>query len=124
MALLTPNLAEPSTFMAVQFFVDHGLIVTAVLYLAWTGEARPRAGSMGKAMVALNLLAAAVGTFDFLFKTDYMFLRAKPQTASLLDVMGPWPWYLVACEGVAFGLFLLLYLPFRRGARMRRSSAA
>jgi hypothetical integral membrane protein (TIGR02206 family) len=122
MALLTPNLTEPSTFIAVQFFVDHGLIVAAVLYLALTGEARPRVGSIGRAMVALNLYAAAVGVFDFLFKTDYMFLRAKPQAASLLDVLGPWPWYIVVCEGVAFGLFLLLYLPFRRSLELPRSN--
>jgi uncharacterized membrane protein YwaF len=41
-----------------------------------------------------------------------MYLSAKPQNASLLDLLGPWPWYVVASEGVALGGFLLLYLPF------------
>lgn len=115
MALLTPNLWEPfPSLTTVQYFVDHGLVVASVLYLVWSGPMRPRPGSVGRAMLALNLFAALVGTFDFLFKTNYMYLRAKPQNPSLLDLLGPWPWYIAASEGVALVLFLLLYLPFRR----------
>jgi hypothetical integral membrane protein (TIGR02206 family) len=115
MALLTPNLWEPfPSFSTVQFFVDHGLIVVGALYLVWSGQARPRPGSVGRAMLAVNIFAACVGTFDYLFKTDYMYLRAKPPNTSLLDVLGPWPWYIVSTEVVAFGVFLLLYLPFWR----------
>jgi len=118
MALLTPNLLEPSLFSSVQFFADHGLIVAAVLYLVWSKQARPRPGSAVRAWLTLNVVAAFVGGFDFLFKTDFMFLRAKPPTVSLLDVFGPWPWYIVVCEGAGIVLFVLLYLPFRReGAR-------
>ena len=117
MALLTPNLLEPfPSFLTVQFFVGHGLDVTATLYLVWSRQARPRPGSAGRAMLALNVYAAIAGTFDWIFKTNYMYLRAKPQNASLLDFLGPWPWYIVASEGVALGLFLLLYLPFRQSA--------
>jgi len=117
MALLTPNLWEPfPSFSTVQFFIDHGLIVAGALYLVWSGLARPRPGSVVRAMVAVNIFAAIVGLFDFLFKTDYMYLRVKPQNASLLDALGPWPWYIVATEGVALAVFLLLYLPFWRPA--------
>ena len=113
MALLTPNLWEPfPSFTTIQFFVDHGLIVVGVLFLAWSGLARPRTRSVLRAMVAVNLFAACVGTFDYFFKTDYMYLRAKPPNTSLLDVLGPWPWYLASTEFVACGVFLLLYLPF------------
>jgi len=114
MALLTPNLWEPfPSFGTVQFFVAHGLIVVGALYLVWSGQARPRPGSVGRTMLALNLFAVLVGTFDFIFKTDYMYLRAKPQTASLLNFLGPWPWYILTAEGAALCVFLLLYLPFR-----------
>jgi len=121
MALLTPNLLErfPS-FLTVQFFVGHGLDVAGVLYLVWSRQARPRPWSVGRVMVALNIYAAVVGTFDFLFKTDYMYLCAKPQNVSLLTFLGPWPWYIVTTEGVALGLFLLLYLPFRPSAARLR----
>jgi hypothetical integral membrane protein (TIGR02206 family) len=115
MALLTPNLWEPfPSFGTIQFFVDHGLIVTSVLFLAWSGLMRPRAWSVARAMLVLNILAVFIGAFDYFFKTDYMYLRAKPQNASLLDLLGPWPWYIAATEVVALLLFVLLYLPFRR----------
>lgn len=116
-SLFTPNLVNPTPFLSVQFFVDHGLIVCAVLYLIWSGQARPRPGSVARSLIAANVYAAVVGTFDFIFKTDYMFLRTKPPTPSLLNYLGPWPWYIVTGELVALVLFSLLYLPFRRSAR-------
>jgi hypothetical integral membrane protein (TIGR02206 family) len=117
MALLTPDLWESfPSFETVQFFIAHGMVVTATLYLVWSGLARPRRGSVGKAMLAANIFAALVGTFDFIFKTNYMYLRAKPESVSLLSFLGSWPWYIAASEGVALVLFLLLYLPFRRSA--------
>jgi hypothetical integral membrane protein (TIGR02206 family) len=122
MALLTPNLWEPfPSFSTVQFFVDHGLIVVGALYLVWSRQARPRPSSVGRAMLWLNVYAALVGAFDLIFKTNYMYLRNKPPNTSLLDLLGPWPWYILAAEAVAWLVFLLLYLPFRSGARVLRS---
>jgi hypothetical integral membrane protein (TIGR02206 family) len=119
MALLTPDLWEPfPSLSTVQFFVAHGLVVSAALYLAWSRQARPCKGSVARAMLGVNLWVAFDGTLDWLFKTNYMYLRAKPAHPSLLDLLGPWPWYLVTTEGVACGLFLLLYLPFWRSAAL------
>jgi hypothetical integral membrane protein (TIGR02206 family) len=118
MALLTPNIWEPfPSFSTVQFFVDHGLIVAGALYLVWSRQARPRPRSVGRAMLWLNVYAALVGAFDLIFKTNYMYLRNKPPNTSLLDLLGPWPWYILAAEAVAWLVFLLLYLPFRKGAQ-------
>jgi hypothetical integral membrane protein (TIGR02206 family) len=115
MSLLTPNLTDTTpAILTVQFFADHGLMVVSVLYMVWSRQARPRPGSIAWAMLAVNIYAAFAFTFDTVFNTDYMFLRAKPDTVSLLTFLGPWPWYILATEPVALALFLLLYLPFRR----------
>ncbi|GED28899.1 hypothetical protein BCE02nite_00400 [Brevibacillus centrosporus] len=50
-----------------------------------------------------------------------MFVTHKPFQPTLMDYLGPYPWYILSLEGVALGLFCLLYLPFwiqkRRAAR-------
>jgi hypothetical integral membrane protein (TIGR02206 family) len=124
MALLTPNLQEafPSPG-SVQFFVSHGLTVTGVLYLAWSGQASPRPWSVARAIIGVNVFAATVGVFDYLYKTNYLYLRFKPANPSLLDFLGPWPIYLVGAEGVALALFLFLYLPVRHRCAPKAAAA-
>jgi hypothetical integral membrane protein (TIGR02206 family) len=55
-------------------------------------------------------MAAAV---NLLTGSNYGFLRSNPALASLLDLLGPWPWYILWLEVLAVLLFTLLYLPFR-----------
>jgi hypothetical integral membrane protein (TIGR02206 family) len=120
-ALLTPELLEgfPS-WPFLEFFWGHGTLFAALAVLIWGEGLRPRPGSLWRAMLALNLWAAGVGLLNALFGWNYGYLSGKPQTPSLLDSMGPWPWYLLTGEGVALGMFWLLYLPWQ-GCRARRS---
>jgi hypothetical integral membrane protein (TIGR02206 family) len=83
----------------------------------WSRQIRPQRGSVARAMIALNLLALFDGVFDAVFNTDYMYLRAKPANVSLLNLLGPWPWYVLAAEPVALAFFFLLYWPFWRKNR-------
>jgi hypothetical integral membrane protein (TIGR02206 family) len=115
MALLTPDVAaDLPAYAAVQFYVGHGLVVAAVLFLVWAGALRPRPGSWWRVFLAVNAYALAVGAFDLAFGTNYMYLREKPAAGSLLDLLGPWPWYVLAGDAVALALMWLLHLPFRR----------
>ena len=43
-----------------------------------------------------------------------MFLRMKPTNGSLLDFLGPYPWYIFSLEAVAFIIFICLWLAFRK----------
>jgi hypothetical integral membrane protein (TIGR02206 family) len=125
MALLTPDLAGvpfPS-YPAVQFFLGHGAVVASVLFLVWTGTLRARPGAWWRTFLAVNGFAAAVALVNLRFGTNYMYLCEKPRSGSLLDLLGPWPWYVLAGEVVALGLLFLLSLPFRaRGARPGRGA--
>jgi len=47
-----------------------------------------------------------------LLGANYLYMMKKPEHASLLDVLGPHPWYLVWIEGIMILSFLVLYLPF------------
>lgn len=121
-ALVTPDLAVPfPSCPAVKFFLGHGGTVTAALFLALAGRLRPRRGAWWRALLLVNAWAAALFALNLAAGTNYMYLRAKPAAPTLLDHLGPWPWYLAACEALAAASFLLLELPFR--ARGRREAA-
>jgi hypothetical integral membrane protein (TIGR02206 family) len=118
MALLTPDpgAALPS-YPAVKFFLAHGSVVVAVLFLVGAGLLRPRPGSWWRVLLWTNAYALGLLAFNLRFGTNYMFLREKPGSGSLLDFLGPWPWYLAGGEVIAVALFALLHVPFRASRR-------
>jgi hypothetical integral membrane protein (TIGR02206 family) len=120
-AVLTPDLdqAFPSIFYFTYFTAHSGAVVAAILLVFGLGMA-PRRGAVGRAYVATAALAALAAAGDLVTGGNYMFLREKPSRPSLLDLMGPWPWYIGAAALLALVLYVLLDLPF---GRRRRSPA-
>lgn len=117
MAILTPDLWEPfPSYPAIYFFVAHGLMVAGIAVLVWGRGVPLRSGAVHRAFGMLLAYAALAGTFNAIFGTNYMYLCRKPGGASLLDVLGPWPVYLIAGGIVGYALFWLLWLPVRRTA--------
>ena len=116
MALLTPNLwsAWPS-YPAIYFFLAHGGVVVGIAVLVFGRIAPLRPGAIWRAFALLLAYAALVGIFDAIFRTNYMFLCQKPPAASLLNVLGPWPYYIASGTGVGLALYWLLWLPVRPG---------
>jgi len=115
MAMLTPDLwAAPLSYPTIYFFLAHGGVIATLLFLVWSGLARPRPGCVWRTFGLLNTYAALIGIFDAFFHTNYMYLCRKPANASLLDFFGPWPVYLLGGEATALLIFWILWTPFRR----------
>lgn len=114
MALLTPNLISPlPTYPALYFFAAHGGIVICVAVVVFGGACRFRSVAVWRSFGLLLIYAALVGAIDWASGSNYMFLLRKPEAASILDQMGPWPWYIFSGAGVGLLLFWLLWLPVR-----------
>ena len=114
LTLLTPDLwADCWTYPTLYFFAAHGGVLVTTLALALSGAMRPQPGSIRRALIAANGWALLAGTFNLAFGTNYMYLCQKPSDATILDLLGPWPWYVLSGEAIAVSAFWLLWLPFR-----------
>ncbi len=112
-ALFTPDVAEGFPhWRFLLYFAQHGGIVIAAVLLAASGM-RPRRNAPWIALAWLNGYAAFVGLVNYASGANFMYLCRKPGAATLLDWLGPWPWYLAVSEAVALAFFWLLALPFQ-----------
>lgn len=108
-ALLTPNLdATFPEYRYFHFFIAHGAIIGASIFLTVVEGYRPRVTSVFRAIGWLHILAIPAAIANKLTGSNFMFLARKPDTASLLDILAPWPWYLLQLELVALILCFLL----------------
>jgi hypothetical integral membrane protein (TIGR02206 family) len=113
-ALLTPD-AGPygfPHFRAFQVMISHGSIITAAIYMTTVEGFRPTWASLRRVFTGMNLYMIAVGLVNMLLGSNYLFIAHKPETASLMDVLPAWPWYIPFLVLIGLGLCLLLYLPF------------
>jgi hypothetical integral membrane protein (TIGR02206 family) len=114
-AVLTPDLQNhhfPS-FPYLQFYVTHDLVILAALFLVIGLGLRPRPRAVRRIFLLTLAFAALVGLIDLATGGNYMYLRQVPVSGSLLDLMGPWPWYIAAGAVLTLGVLAILDAPFR-----------
>lgn len=117
MAVLTPDVSTPPlSWLTIQFFVAHGGLLVGILFLTWRKILVPAKGSFWKAWLWLHAYAVLIGLFDYVFQVNYFYLCEKPIGMSLLEFIGPWPVYIFVGDFIAFVMFWLLWLPFRKKA--------
>ncbi len=113
-ALMTPNVGAHG-FPHLHFissFVSHGLILSAPVYLTMVEGMRPTRASIARVFVVGNVYLVFVGVVNWVVGGNYMYLARKPETPTLLDVMGTWPWYILGMEAIGMVTMVILYLPF------------
>jgi hypothetical integral membrane protein (TIGR02206 family) len=114
MALLTPDLAQYGFphFRFIEFFTLHGTIIVSIVYMTVVEGFRPTWGSIPKAVIVTDLFWAFCALVNSRIGSNYLYTQGKLPTPSLLDYLGPYPYYLIWMELIGIVLCVLLYLPF------------
>jgi len=113
-ALITPDLPQhfPS-FPFFQYYVAHGGIVTAALFLVVGLHQWPRRDAVLRVLALTIAYVLVVGGIDAATGANYLYLRSKPAGGSLLDLLGPWPWYIAWAALVGIAFLIILDAPFQ-----------
>lgn len=125
MAFLTPDPGPYGLwhFVAVQTIFGHGLLVTLTFYMTIVEGFHPNWRSIPKTFV----FGVAALTLSYLINrflgSNYMFTMGKPSSASLLDLLGPYPWYLLSMAGVGLAVMVIFVAPWEiwRSIQLKRS---
>jgi hypothetical integral membrane protein (TIGR02206 family) len=113
--VLTPSLGH--VFPEWQFFVfwaEHLLVVWSALYLTLGLGNGPTWRDYRRSVVVTAVWAVLVYCLDLAFDANYGYLVRKPESASLLDALGPWPVYLLAGLGILVAGWALITWPWNR----------
>ena len=127
-ALLTPELANGFPDLRfIIFFVSHGAVIAAVIYLLLSRGLRPTLSSLPRVAAWSLFYMVLALSIDMIAGTNFGYLRMKPFTHSMFDYMAAWPWYLAELVAVGALSLLIYYSPFLiadlwRMSRQRRSN--
>ena len=113
-SLLTPEftLGKEDQILYIDYFVSHGGIIFAALYLTIILGMRPREDSWLKIFLFSQILIPVIGSINWLLNANYMYLNARPSAGNPL-IIGDWPYYIIFVELIALGNFWLLYQPIK-----------
>ncbi|WP_216217164.1 YwaF family protein [Amycolatopsis aidingensis] len=122
-ALLTPfyrGADFPSTGFLI-FWAMHLFVVWVAIYLTWGLRIRPD-WTVFRSTVAVTLCwAGATMGLNAVLDTNYGFLNEKPERSSMLDLLGPWPWYLIPEIVLVLVVWALMTWPWTRSRARARS---
>lgn len=120
-AVLTPDLGQGfPDVLYFSYFATHSGALLAACLLVFGCRRLPRPGAVWRVYALTAAFAALPAIGTVLTGGNYMFLRRKPAHGSLLDAMGPWPWYIIAAAALGLVMFLALDV-LARGLRGRES---
>jgi hypothetical integral membrane protein (TIGR02206 family) len=114
-AVLTPADAAAYNFphfRILQTFIAHGLLINIAIYMTVVEGFRPTLGSFKRIFIWTNVYMLIIFFVNLAIGSNYLFVANKPAFPTILDLLAPWPWYILELEAIGFAIFFLLYVPF------------
>jgi hypothetical integral membrane protein (TIGR02206 family) len=96
------------------FWAMHMLIVWAAFYLVLGLRILPTWATYWRTVGITAVWAAAMMIYNTIADTNYGYLNGKPENASALDLLGPWPAYVVVEIVLVATVWALLTWPWTR----------
>ena len=111
--VITPDIAEgfPSLDYFRYWIVHLGLLIV-IFYTIFVFKLKPKLKSVFKSFLALQVYVILIIVINYFLDANYFYLNRKPESASVLDYFGDWPYYIIVGQLIIIPLFLLIYLPF------------
>ncbi|WP_425391257.1 TIGR02206 family membrane protein [Ekhidna sp.] len=112
MSVLTPALKQAYPhYEAFKFWIVHGGLVIFILYqMIVYGYWPTRKGILTSFLFIQAYVLFIIGV-NYILDANYLFLWEKPTTASILDILGPWPYYIIIMDLILLPYFFILYAP-------------
>ena len=121
LAVVTPDLGDDfPDLLYFTYFATHSGAIAAACLLVFGERRAPRPDAVRRVYALTAAFAGCAAVATLASGGNYMFLRRKPVHGSLLDVMGPWPLYILAAAVLALLLFAALAALARAALADRR----
>jgi hypothetical integral membrane protein (TIGR02206 family) len=112
-ANITPDVDGP--FPSQRYFtywMMHSALLTLPIYAIYVYGLRINFSDLKRSLIYINGYFIIISLFNWLTGSNYFYTCNKPVSKSLLDLFGPWPYYLVVTYVIGIILLFLLYLPW------------
>ena len=117
-ALLTPDLPQAAPhFSYFIYWLLHGILIYLPVYCIVVFRFDIRKKDFVNAVIVGNVYLLFTLIINYFLGSNYFYTNHKPPVASLLDYLGPWPWYILIVEILAILLFVVAWMPFWFGKK-------
>lgn len=120
--IITPDIAVG--FPSLDYFrywIVHLGLFSLIFYAILVLKMRPKFNSTFKSFFALQMYVLLMITVNFVLDANYFYLNEKPQSASVLDYFGEWPFYIIIVQIIIIPLFFIVFFLFNFSLKYLKS---
>ena len=122
-AIIMPEIRDGmSNFASQSFFITNFFILFSTAYAFVHFRFRPTRAGFLCSFLLLVTLAFVMYFVNNKLGTNYLYVNHPPVTKSLMDFMGPWPYYIFSLAGIDIAISFFMYLPFRKNKKAKYAS--
>lgn len=111
--VITPDIKEAFPgFDYFRYWIVHLGLLIIIFYATIILKMLPKLKSVFKSFLTLQIYILIMIVVNYALNSNYFYLSEKPESASILDCFGEWPYYIIVSQIIVIPYFLLIYLPF------------